>query len=106
MNWFSFVFPNTALITATFAVAKAFNSPPIAITGCAMTCLLVLVWLFVVFMMFRAIYLHQILWPEKDEDREEGGFVFNEDEPVILATEPPVLKSPSPQTDIGRGTAV
>lgn len=87
MNWFSFIFPNTALATATFAVAKAFNSPPIAVVGCVMTCLLILVWFFVVFMMVRALYLHQILWPQKGEDKDEGGFVSRLDESSGNATE-------------------
>lgn len=74
MTWFSFVFPNTALVTATFAVGKAFNSYPIQVLGCAMTCLLLLLWMFVVGTMIRAIILHEILWPQKGEDRDEGGF--------------------------------
>jgi tellurite resistance protein TehA-like permease len=80
MNWFSFVFPNTALATATFAIGKAFGSSAIEIIGCVMTCLLILTWFFVLFMMFRAIYLRQILWPQKGEDRNEGGFVAEDAE--------------------------
>lgn len=93
MNWFSFVFPNTALTTATFAIAKAFNSSAIAIIGCVMTCLLVLTWAFVVFMMFRAVYLRQILWPQKGEDKNEGGFVAKEDiESLSTSTDSPQLQ--------------
>jgi Voltage-dependent anion channel len=87
MNWFSFIFPNTALTTATFAIAKAFNSPAIAITGCVMTCLLILAWFLVVTMMFRAIYLRQILWPQKGEDKDEGGFVAKDVESLSTLTE-------------------
>lgn len=75
LNWFSFVFPNTALITATFAIGKAFDAKAIKIIGCVMTPLLILVWVGVVVMMVRAVILKQILWPQKDEDRDEGGFV-------------------------------
>ncbi|KAF7509234.1 hypothetical protein GJ744_008294 [Endocarpon pusillum] len=89
MNWFSFIFPNTALITATFAVAKAFNSPAINIIGSVMTCLLILAWFFVVFMMFRAIYLKQILWPQKGEDRDEGGFHSEDAESLSISAESP-----------------
>lgn len=89
MNWFSFIFPNTALITATFAVGKAFNSPAINIIGCTITCLLILTWLFVVFMMFRAVYLKQILWPQKGEDRDEGGFHSKDAESLSISTESP-----------------
>lgn len=75
MTWYSYVFPNTALITSTFAIGNAFNSKPIQIIGCAMTPILVGVWIFVVFMMIRAIVLKQILWPQKGEDKDEGGFI-------------------------------
>ncbi|KAI9699926.1 MAG: hypothetical protein M1820_006988 [Bogoriella megaspora] len=74
MTWYSFVFPNTALVTATFAVAKALNNQPIRILGCVMTCLLILTWIFVSGMMIRAVLTKQILWPQKQEDRDEGGW--------------------------------
>ena len=74
MTWFSYVFPNTALITATFAVGKALKSRAIQIVGCVMTPILIIVWFGVFGMMFRAIYLKQILWPQKGEDKDEGGF--------------------------------
>lgn len=74
MTWFSYVFPNTALVTSTFAIAKSFQSKPIQILGCVMTGILIAVWFFVVGMMIRAIILKQILWPQKGEDRDEGGF--------------------------------
>lgn len=74
MTWYSYVFPNTALITATFAIGKAFESPQIQIIGCIMTPALILVWCFVFGMMIRAIVLKQILWPQKGEDKDEAGF--------------------------------
>lgn len=39
MTFYSYIFPNTALTTATFAIAKALDSKPIAILGCVMTCI-------------------------------------------------------------------
>lgn len=75
MTWYSFVFPNTALTTATFAVAKALDgNSVIRAVGCAMTVGLVMVWFFVFAMMIRAVTLKQILWPQKQEDRTEGGW--------------------------------
>lgn len=75
MTWYSFVFPNTALTTATFAVARALDgNRSIEVLGCTMTVALVLVWLFVVAMMLRALWNKQILWPQKQEDRDEGGW--------------------------------
>lgn len=75
MTWFSFIFPQTALTTATFRIAEAFDVQAIRILGCVMTCLLILVWFFVVGMMIKAIIQKQILWPEKGEDKTEGGFI-------------------------------
>jgi tellurite resistance protein TehA-like permease len=74
MTWFSFVFPQTALVTATFAIGKAFESHAIQVIGCVMACMLILLWSFVIGTMIRAIIIHQILWPQKGEDRDEGGF--------------------------------
>ncbi|KAI9732545.1 MAG: hypothetical protein M1834_003880 [Cirrosporium novae-zelandiae] len=74
MTWYSFVFPNTALITATFAIGKAFDAYAIQIIGCVMTVALICMWIFVFVMMIRAIILKQILWPQKDQDRDEGGW--------------------------------
>lgn len=75
MTWYSYIFPQTALTTATFRIADAFNIHDLKILGCVMAGLLVAMWFFVVGMMIRAVILKQILWPEKGEDREEGGFV-------------------------------
>jgi len=74
MTWFSFVFPQTALVTATFAIGKAFDAYSIQVVACALTCLLIAMWFFVVTMMIRAILKKQILWPQKGEDKDEGGF--------------------------------
>ena len=74
MTWFSFVFPVTALIGATFSIGKAFDSLVVDIIGCVMTCILIVVWFFVMIMMVRAIIKGRILWPDKQEDRDEGGF--------------------------------
>ncbi|KAL8243560.1 hypothetical protein R6Q59_009818 [Mikania micrantha] len=74
MTWFSFVFPQTALCTSTFAIARAFDLYALQVVGCVMTCLLIVVYFFVVTMMIRAIIRHDILWPDKGEDKDEGGF--------------------------------
>ena len=74
MTWFSFIFPQTALTSATLRIGEAFETKAIQWVGCVMTVLLVGVWIFVVGMMVRAVVLRQILWPGKGEDRTEGGF--------------------------------
>jgi len=71
MTWNSFIFPNTALITATFAVAKCLDAEPIAIVACILTCLLILFWFFIIGMGVRAVVQKQILWPQKQEDRDD-----------------------------------
>ncbi|KAL8737420.1 MAG: hypothetical protein Q9181_001699 [Wetmoreana brouardii] len=80
MTWFSFVFPNTALITATFAVGKAFQSKAIQVIGCVMTVCLIIAWFLVFGMMIRAIILKQILWPQKGEDKDEVGIEYKVDQ--------------------------
>ncbi|KAF2280168.1 uncharacterized protein EI97DRAFT_439229 [Westerdykella ornata] len=83
MTWYSFVFPNTGLTTATFAVARALgDNRPIQYVGCAMTVLLVVVWVAVFAMMIRAVVKRQILWPQKQEDRDEGGWKGEKEEVV------------------------
>lgn len=75
MTWYSFIFPNTALTTATFAISKALGrNKPIAYVGCAMTIMLIITWFFVFVCMIRAVMKKMILWPQKQEDRTEGGW--------------------------------
>jgi hypothetical protein len=81
------VFPNTALITATFAIGKAFSCRAINIIGCVMTIFLVLTYFFVSYMMVRAIKLRHILWPQKGEDKDEGGFKIKEIKPEAPSVE-------------------
>lgn len=80
MTWFSFIFPQTALTTATFRVANAFDLFPLKVVGCVMTVILILVWFLVVYRMIHAIITKQILWPEKGEDKTEGGFSMPNDQ--------------------------
>ena len=75
MTWYSFVFPNTALTTSTFAVATALDGQRgIQIVGCVMTVALIVAWFLVFGMMIRAVIIKQILWPQMGEDRNEGGW--------------------------------
>jgi hypothetical protein len=46
-----------------------------------MIVLLILMYGFVCYMMIRAIRLHHILWPQKGEDKDEGGFRIKEHKP-------------------------
>ncbi|KAB5582490.1 voltage-dependent anion channel [Coniochaeta sp. 2T2.1] len=67
MTWFSFVFPNTALVTATLALGKAFESHALQVTGCVLAGCLVVVWLLVFGYMLRALWRRELLWPRDEE---------------------------------------
>jgi tellurite resistance protein TehA-like permease len=64
MTWYSFVFPNTALITATLAIGKSLGSGAIQIFGTVLAGILVVMWMFVFGMMIRAILRRRLLWPK------------------------------------------
>ena len=70
MTWYSFVFPNTALVTATLAIAKTFASNAIKIFGTIFAGMLVVVWIFVFVMMIRSFYLRRMVWPESVDGSE------------------------------------
>ncbi|KAI9820225.1 MAG: hypothetical protein M1827_005847 [Pycnora praestabilis] len=74
MTWWSFIFPNTALVTSTLAIGLAFGSHAIQMVGAVMAGILTIGWFLVFGMMVRAVILKQILWPQKGEDRDEGGW--------------------------------
>ena len=91
----------SALTTATFAVAQALDNRAIGILGCVMTCLLILVWMAVFIMMIRAVVEKDILWPQKQEDRAEGGWQKHPEEkqacdPRRCSTDPPVPNNMAP----------
>ncbi|KAJ4306943.1 hypothetical protein N0V88_000316 [Collariella sp. IMI 366227] len=60
MTWFSFVFPNTALVTATEALGSAFDSPGLKIFGCVLAACLVLVWIMVLTKMLRCLWRREL----------------------------------------------
>ncbi|CAN8103618.1 unnamed protein product [Discula destructiva] len=66
MTFFSFVFPNTALVTATFQIGRAFECRQLEIVACVMAGLLIVVWAVVFGMMIRCIYQRKLLWPKED----------------------------------------
>ncbi|KAI1426321.1 voltage-dependent anion channel-domain-containing protein [Xylaria sp. FL1777] len=65
MTWWSFVFPNTALVTATLALAKALDSSGLRIYGCVMAVALVLVWAIIFGKMLWSLWTRQLLWPKE-----------------------------------------
>ncbi|KAI1214421.1 voltage-dependent anion channel-domain-containing protein [Annulohypoxylon truncatum] len=68
MTWWSFVFPNTALVTATLALATALGSNGLRICGCVMAAILIVVWALVLARMLRCLWNRELLWPKGLED--------------------------------------
>ncbi|EAA26724.3 hypothetical protein GE21DRAFT_3233 [Neurospora crassa] len=68
MTWFSFVFPNTALVTATEQLGKAFESDGLKILGCVLTGCIIVVWIVVFWRMLECIWRRELLWPKEAED--------------------------------------
>ncbi|GKT56976.1 C4-dicarboxylate transporter malic acid transporter [Colletotrichum tofieldiae] len=64
MTWWSFVFPNTALITATTALGKVFQNNGLQIFGCVMAACLIVVWIIVFVTMIQCLYQRELLWPK------------------------------------------
>lgn len=67
----AFVFPNTGFAIATINIGNQLDSEGIKWVGSAMTILLVAIWIFNLVMQVRAIITKTMLWPGKDEDRDE-----------------------------------
>lgn len=67
ITWFSFVFPNTAMVTATFSLGTALKNDGLKIFGCVLAACLVLVWIIVFACVVRNLRNKKLLWP-KDED--------------------------------------
>jgi len=65
MTWYSFVFPNTAMVTASHAIAKAFNSDAIKVLSTVASGFLVMVWIIVFGSMIRAFWERRLLWPDE-----------------------------------------
>lgn len=62
---YSFVFPNTAMVTATQEIARAFDSKAIEIFGTTIACLVIIAWIVVFGTMIRSLWLKRLLWPRK-----------------------------------------
>jgi tellurite resistance protein TehA-like permease len=69
LNWWAFIFPNAGLTLAIIQAGKVLHSEAINGVASALTILLVIMWFFTAFFCIRAIFLGQVLWPGKDEDK-------------------------------------
>ena len=69
LPWWAFIFPNAGLTLATIQAAKVLKSDALNGIASAFTILLVIMWLFTAGCCVRAVYLGEVLWPGKDEDK-------------------------------------
>ena len=69
--WWAFVFPNSGFTIAVIDIGQQLGSPAITWVGSVMSILLVATWLFVLVMHARAVTKGDIMWPGKDEDKDE-----------------------------------
>lgn len=69
LNWWAFIFPNAGLTLATIQAGKVLKSEVINGVASALTLLLVIMWLLTAAFCLRALFLGQIMWPGKDEDK-------------------------------------
>ncbi|KAL7937510.1 voltage-dependent anion channel domain-containing protein [Trichoderma chlorosporum] len=64
MTWWSFVFPNTALVTTTEIMGNIFESRGLQLFGCAMTIALIMTWVTIFATMIACIKQRKLLWPK------------------------------------------
>lgn len=69
--WYAYVFPNVGLTIAVIQIGRGLESNAVQWVGSIMTILLVATWLFVMGAHARALWRGDILWPGKDEDKDE-----------------------------------
>lgn len=69
LNWWAFIFPNAGLTLATIQAAQVLKSETMNGIASALTVLLVIMWLFTAGFCVRAVYMGDVLWPGKDEDK-------------------------------------
>jgi C4-dicarboxylate transporter/malic acid transport protein len=69
LNWWAFIFPNAGLTLATIQAASALKSEAMKGVASALTVLLVVMWFIVSGFNIRALWLGDVMWPGKDEDK-------------------------------------
>lgn len=75
LGWWAWVFPNSAICLATFAIGSTLDSRALNVAGCVATAAVAGMWAFVLVMTVRGVIKGEIMGGTRDEDREEGGFV-------------------------------
>ncbi|KAF1846836.1 uncharacterized protein K460DRAFT_285413 [Cucurbitaria berberidis CBS 394.84] len=69
LNWWAFIFPNAGLTLATIQAAEVLHSEALNGIASALTMLLVIMWFITAAFCVRAVYLGEVMWPGKDEDK-------------------------------------
>ncbi|KAK2605908.1 hypothetical protein QQS21_003634 [Conoideocrella luteorostrata] len=64
MTWWSFVFPNTALVVATETMGDVFDNKGLHLFSAAMTIALIIVWIGVFITMVYCLRTRKLLWPK------------------------------------------
>ncbi|KAG6087588.1 hypothetical protein E4U15_007653 [Claviceps sp. LM218 group G6] len=64
MTWWSFVFPNTALVVATETMGDVFDNKAVHIFGAVLTVCLIVAWMSVLVAMLRCLWTRKLLWPQ------------------------------------------
>ena len=71
LSWWAAVFPNTGFTLATISLGTCFHSDTVLWFATAMSILVVLTYLFVLFNHVRAVIVQDIMYPGRDEDVED-----------------------------------
>ncbi|KAG6024598.1 hypothetical protein E4U41_001731 [Claviceps citrina] len=64
MTWWSFVFPNTALVVATETMGDVFDNDGMHLFGAVMTICLIVAWVAVFATMVHCLWTRKLLWPQ------------------------------------------
>lgn len=69
--WWAFVFPNVGFTIAVIDIGQELGSEGVMWVGSVMSILLIMMYLFVLCMHAKAVMQKEIMWPGRDEDKEE-----------------------------------
>ena len=64
------MFPNVGFTIATIEIGVELKSEGILWVSSAMTILLVVIWLFTLVSLVKAVWIRQIIWPRRDGDKD------------------------------------
>ncbi|PHH71076.1 hypothetical protein CDD80_5537 [Ophiocordyceps camponoti-rufipedis] len=71
LGCWAMVFPNSGFTLATIAIGRALGSEPVLWVGTAMSIIILIAYLIVLFFNIRAVVVQDIMYPNRDEDVED-----------------------------------